>query len=54
MRDVDDVREKVSLQERVGAVLGHNAVGLRLLGLVLGLELVGDAVVLLGEPLLGF
>ena len=43
-----------SLQERVGAVLGHDAVGLALLGLVLGFELVGDAVVLLGEKLFGF
>ena len=42
-----------SLQERVGAVLGHDAVGLALLGLVLGLELVTDAVVDLRKVLLG-
>ncbi len=41
------------LQERVGPVLGNDAVGLGLLGLVLRLELVGDAVVLVGEPFLG-
>lgn len=43
-----------SLQERVGAVFGHDAVGLALLGLVLGLERVANAVVLLGEELLCF
>ena len=42
-----------SLQERVGAVLGHDAVGLALLGLVLGLELVAYAVVDLRKVLLG-
>lgn len=42
-----------SLQERVGAVLGHDAVGLALLGLVLGLKLVAHAVVDLREVLLG-
>ena len=42
-----------SLQERVGAVLGHDAVGLALLGLVLGLELVAHAVVDLRKVLLG-
>jgi len=41
------------LQERVGAVLGHDAVGLALLGLVLGLELVAHAVVDLRKVLLG-
>lgn len=46
--------KRASLQEGVGAVLGHNAIGLALLGLVLGLELVADAVVLLGEVLLCF
>lgn len=48
------MEQETSLQKRVGAVLGDDAVGLALLGLVLGLELVGDAVVLLGEPLFGF
>src|SRR5690242_14136584 len=41
-----------ALQERVGAVLGHNAVGLALLCLILVLELVAHAVIPLGEELL--
>jgi hypothetical protein len=44
---------KISLQEGVRAVLRDDSVGLRLLGLVLRLEFVGDTVVLLGEELLG-
>jgi hypothetical protein len=46
-------RTAARLQQWVGAVFGDNAIGLRFLGLVLGFELVGDAVVLLGEPLFG-
>lgn len=42
------------LQEWVGTILGDDAVGLGLLGLVLDLKFVLDLVVLLGEPLLGF
>jgi hypothetical protein len=41
------------LQEGVGAVLGHDAVGLRLFGLVFVLELIADVVVVFGEELLG-
>jgi hypothetical protein len=39
-------------EERVGAVFGHDAIGLRLFGLVLGLQLVSNGVVLLGQPFL--
>lgn len=42
------------LQERVGAVLRHDAVGLALLSLVLRLKLVADIVILLGKELLSF
>jgi hypothetical protein len=40
-------------QEWVRAVLGHDTVGLGLLGLVLVLELILHVVVLVGQPLLG-